>query len=122
MDIPEKVHLALRRVLLADKTQRLLREDPWLRQLIQDEFVATQPESKGNRNLHALLDNMLFCFDAGACEQLRILGDTLPCFPKALENAAAENIYVDKSRRFLAAPDDLRIIHRFLDNLETVIY
>lgn len=125
-DIPNKVYLALRRVLQADKMQRRLQKDPWLQELIQEEFLPLRlgrlTTKRQNRHFNALLDSLLFCFDAGTCERLRIIGDTLPRFPNSLDGKTGQSIYVDKSWRFITEPDDIRKILYFLDNLESTVF
>ena len=125
-DIPNKVYHALGRVLLADKTQRRLQKDPWLHEMVREEFsllrLGRLISKRQNRHFNALLDSLLYCFEASACEQLRIVGDTLPRFPNVLDGKVRDSIYVDKSWRFIAAPDDIHVIRHFLDNLETALF
>lgn len=118
--IPHKAIVALARELTSTPVQRRLRRHPWIQEQIARGFGSADLQSKLDdeklESVSSLIETLGMIFDSSTCQQLRILCDPLPCFPRSLESAGPR-IHVDTRKRYVNVPADVRAILVYLDEL-----
>lgn len=120
--LPHKAIVAMVRELSSKPVQGHLRNHPWVQEQIGHELalsdLGAELDHERLEKVRSLIDTLALVFDSNACEQLRAMIDPVPCFPRSLEMNAPPQIRVNKRKRYLREPRDLRGLLTFLDDLE----
>lgn len=119
--LPYKAIVAVVRELTTTRAQRRLKRHQWLhRQIAQGLDLDDLREGVRAEHLEKakdVLDLLEALYDPIMCEQLRVICDPVPCFPKSLEPSAGSRLTVDRARRYIENPRDLRVLLEFLERL-----
>ncbi|MCB1665067.1 MAG: hypothetical protein KDI28_04770 [Pseudomonadales bacterium] len=121
-DLPGRVARLLEAELASPQCKRRLRDYPWVQE--QATYALTkfalgrEVEGDAGDALNALLDSLLFLADNTVCQQLRVIADALPRFPRSLEADAVPGVHVDARWRFIETPADVQRLQHFIQALE----
>lgn len=121
-DLPGRVVRLLEAELASPPCKRRLRNYPWVQEQVTYALtkfaLGTEVEGTAGNALNALLDSLLFLVDNTVCQQLRVIADALPRFPRSLDVNAVPGVHVDARWRFIETPADVRRLQHFIQDLE----
>ena len=120
--LPTKVIVAVARNLTSTAAQRRLHQQTWIAEqisrLVGKANLQAGVSEEALGNVRDLFETMSTLFDSEACQQMRILCDSFPCFPRSLEPGFSPGIRVETGRRYIESPSDIKTILAFLDRVD----